>query len=80
MNEDNNQPFWREYAEDFLFIEDQPGIIGVQRFCGKYYQRHPDKHFLIVGNLKQLDVLYNPADSEYDAVIFNPEARKKPGW
>lgn len=78
MNGDDDYQLWSGYAKDFLFIEDQPWIMGVQNFCQRYYQRHPNKHLLIVGDLEQLDILYNPTDGQYDAVIFNPEARRKP--
>ena len=78
MRDDQNRAFIYRYAQDFLFIEDQPGVIGVQTYSWDLFGRRPNFYFLMIRETtfpinSAIELLTNP----YDLLISNPNARDK---
>ena len=78
MTDNQNHQFVRQYGQDFVFLEDMPGVYGAQRYALALFGKRPDQSLLFLWTLSftpatHLDLIAQP----YDGIIVNPKAQVK---
>ncbi|MBI2103106.1 hypothetical protein HYT55_04655 [Candidatus Woesearchaeota archaeon] len=76
MRGDTNHELIYRYALDFLFLEDQPGILSAQRYTQELFNRPPDQYFLLAHSLQHHELPIE-LSGFYHRIIVNPAATIK---